>query len=79
MERRTQKSIYELLMADHYTTREVATLLDIGEHTLQSAVFEGELPAQIVGHDIVSIRRDDVITWFNERYGTEFGVKSTIS
>jgi helix-turn-helix protein len=70
MENRTRKSIYELLQADHYTPREVAELLEIGEHTVQNAVFEGELPAQIVDHDIISIRRDDVVAWFHLRYGS---------
>jgi hypothetical protein len=68
MENPTRKSIYELLQADHYTPREVAELLEIGEHTVQNAVFEGELPAQIVDHDIISIRRVDVVAWFNLRY-----------
>ena len=50
-----------------FTTPE---LLEIGEHTVQNAVFEGELPAQIVDHDIISIRRDDVVAWFHLRYGS---------
>ncbi len=70
MEQRTQKSVYEMLLADHYTPREVAELLEIGEHIVQNAVFEGELPAQVVEHDIISIRRDDVVVWFNQRYGS---------
>lgn len=73
MQERTRMSIYELLLADHYTPHEVAALLEIGEHTVQNAVFEGELPAQVVGHDIVSIRREDVIAWFNQRYGNQHG------
>jgi hypothetical protein len=70
MEWRTQKSIYELLQADHYTAHELATLLGIGEHIVQNAAFEGELPAKIIGHHIISIRREDVTVWFDVRYGS---------
>jgi nucleotide-binding universal stress UspA family protein len=70
MKERSRKPVYELLQADHYTPRELAELLEIGEHTVQNAVFEGELPALVVDHDIISIRRDDVVVWFNQRYGS---------
>jgi hypothetical protein len=71
MEARPAKSIFKLLRAEEYTPQEVAELLEIGEHIVQNAVFEGDLPAQVVGHDIISIRQQDVIAWFNARYGTD--------
>jgi hypothetical protein len=70
MEWRTQKTIYELLQADCYTAHELATLLGIGEHIVQCAAFEGELPAKIIGHHIISIRREDVEVWYDARYGS---------
>jgi hypothetical protein len=69
METRPRMSIYELLQQDRYTPEEVSALLGIGVHVVQNAAFDGELPAQIVGHDIISIRRGDIVAWFNERYG----------
>lgn len=69
-ERRRDESIYELLQHDHYTPQELALLLGIGLHIIQHAAFAGELRAQIVGHHILAIRREDVIAWFVEDYGT---------
>jgi excisionase family DNA binding protein len=63
MERRTHHTVYELLQQERYTPEEVAELLGIGVHIIQHAAFSGELRAQIVGHDIISIRRDDVLAW----------------
>ena len=51
----------ELLQQERYTPDELAQLLGIGVHIIQHAAFSGELRAQIVGHDIISIRRDDVL------------------
>jgi excisionase family DNA binding protein len=63
MERRTHHSAYELLQQERFTPEEVADLLGIGVHIVQHAAFSGELRAQIVGHDIISLRRDDVLAW----------------
>ena len=56
MERRTHHSVYELLQQERYTPDEVAELLGIGVHIIQHAAFSGELRAQIVGHDIISLQ-----------------------
>ena len=69
MERRTHHSVYELLQHERYTPEEVAELLGIGVHIIQHAAFSGELRAQIVGHDIIGIRRDDVVAWLKARDG----------
>ena len=69
MERRTHHSAYELLQQERYTPEEVAELLGIGVHIIQHAAFSGELRAQIVGHDIISIRRDDVLAWLKAHDG----------
>jgi excisionase family DNA binding protein len=63
MERRTHHSVYELLQLERFTPDEVAELLGIGVHIIQHAAFSGELRAQIVGHDIISLQRDDVLAW----------------
>ena len=63
MERRPHHSLQELLLQDQYTPEEVADLLEIGLDVVRHAAFSGELRAQIAEHDIISIRRDDVIAW----------------
>ena len=63
MERRTHHTAYELLQQERYTPDEVAQLLGIGVHIIQHAAFSGGPRAQIVGHDIISLQRDDVLIW----------------
>jgi excisionase family DNA binding protein len=64
MERHTQESIYELLQHDEYTPEEVARLLGVGVDQVRHAVYTNRLPALVVGEDIVSIRREDVVAWY---------------
>jgi excisionase family DNA binding protein len=71
MERRPHHSPHELLLQDRYTPEEVAELLEISLDVVRHAAFTGELPAQIEGHDIISIRRDDVLTWLRAQDGPE--------
>lgn len=63
-ERRLHQSPYELLQHEHYTAEEAAEALLIGVERVRHAVFTGELPAQVIGHDIVSINREDIVAWF---------------
>ena len=76
LERPTHRSLYELLREDRYTPEVVAELLwpEGAEELLRSgldvvrhAAFAGELRARIVGHDIVSIRQDDLLAWLEAR------------
>ena len=69
MERRLQHSLYELLQQDQYTAEEVAEVLWTGVDVVRHAAFTGELRAQIIEHDIISIRRDDVLAWFEATDG----------
>ena len=69
MERRLHQSAYELLQQDHYTPEEVAEVLGIGLDVVRHAVFSGELPAQVIAHDIISLQRHDVLTWFGASDG----------
>ena len=71
MDRPTHESVYELLQQERYTAEEVAELLGIGLNVVRHATFTGELRAQIVGHDIISLCRDDVLAWLDERDGTD--------
>lgn len=67
MERRTHHTAYELLQQDHYTPEEVVELLGIGLDVVRHAAFTGELRAQILEHDIITIRRDDLLVWLEAR------------
>ena len=73
MERRTHHSIYELLQQDRYTPEEVAELLGIGLDVIRHAAFAGTLRAEIEGHDIISLQRDDVLAWLRTRDGSDWG------
>lgn len=63
-ERRLHESPYELLQHDHYRAEEAAEALLIRVEIIRHAVFSGELPAKVVNHEIVSIDRHDLVTWF---------------
>ncbi len=71
MERRPRHSLHELLQQDRYTPEEVAELLEICLDVVRHAAFSGELRAHIAGHDIVSIRRDDVLAWVGASGGPD--------
>jgi excisionase family DNA binding protein len=62
-ERRLHEAPYELLQHDHYTAEEAAEALLIGVERVRHAVFTGELPAHVVGHEIISINREDIVAW----------------
>ena len=61
--RQLNESVYGLLQHDHYTPKELARLVGIEEKLVCEAAFHGELRAQVLGHHVVSIRREVAITW----------------
>ena len=71
MEQRPHHSLHELLYQDQYTPEEVAGLLEIGLETVRHAAFTGALRAQIIEHDIISIRREDVLAWLRAQAGPD--------
>ena len=72
MERRTHHSIQELLQQDRYTPEEVSELLGIGLDVIRHAAFAWTLRANIEGHDIISLQRDDVLAWLQMRDGSDW-------
>jgi hypothetical protein len=66
IEVRRPESLFDLLHHEHYTADEVSRLLGISVHIIQHAAFSGELRAQILGHHILSVQREDVVAWFTE-------------
>lgn len=77
MERRTDAPIEELLRHDAYTPEELSRLLGIGLAVIRHAAFTGELPAQMAGHDIVTLRRRDVLAWLAARGDPASGEPTT--
>jgi hypothetical protein len=52
-----------LLEKEHYRTDDLADLLEVNVNLIRQAVFLGELPALVLDHHIVDIRKDDVVHW----------------
>lgn len=59
--------IEELLRHEEYTPEEAAEVLNLRQRTIFSAVYGGELKAKMVGNDIVSISRSDLVAWLRRR------------
>jgi hypothetical protein len=61
------ESVEDLLHRSVYSPEEAATLLDMDVRQIHAAAYRGELKAHIVGKDIVSINRAELIRWLRER------------
>jgi hypothetical protein len=59
----SMESIEDLLKHDHYTVPEAAYLLDMSPDILRRAILARDLPAFIVNHDIISLKRHDLLEW----------------
>ena len=59
--------IEALLHQDTYTPEEAAEVAGIPLRTVRAAAFRGDLKARIVGHDIISIERGDLLAWLQDR------------
>jgi hypothetical protein len=55
-----------LFHKEKYTVEEVAYLLDRTPAFVASAVWNHLLPASIAGHEIILIRRHDLLEWLSE-------------
>ena len=69
-----RESIDELLRHDHYTPEELAELLGMDVWNVRRAARSGELPAFIVDHHVLCIRREDAIRWLADRPGNQQGI-----
>lgn len=52
-----------LLDKDWCSPEEAAYLLGVGSAAICQAAFGKHLTAEIVGHDVVRVRRDDLLRW----------------
>lgn len=57
----------QLLHAEVYTEEELSRLVGIGVDVIRRAAREGRLPARIINHEVISIRRDDALEWIRNR------------
>ena len=65
----SHESVDELLRQDHYTPEDLAELLGMDVWSIRRAARTGELPAFIVDHHVLCIRREDAIRWLADRLG----------
>jgi hypothetical protein len=56
-----------LLRRDHYTPEEIANLLGMSVDYVRHAATCGDLHAFLIDHHVISIRREDVLTWLDDR------------
>ena len=59
----TGNKAFRLLHQDRYAPDEAAYLLGIPVEAIFQAAFAKQLKAEIVGHDVVSVSRDALLTW----------------
>ena len=54
---------FRLLHKERFHPEEAAYLLGVAVETIYQAAFTKQLKAEIVGHDVVSVSRDALLTW----------------
>jgi hypothetical protein len=67
VEQNQDTSSYELMHKEYLTPEETSELFQIGLDVVRQAAFRGDLAAEIVNHDIVRMRRRDVLAWLEAR------------
>lgn len=64
---KTSTDFSELLLKDQYTPDEAAYLLGMDNDVIHQAAHRGRLKARMIGEDIVSIDRGDLVAWLETR------------
>ena len=62
-----RNSLLELLHYNHYSPQELARVLGMDIHLILHDAQSGQLKAYIVDHQVVDIRREDVLDWLRRR------------
>ncbi len=65
----TEETSAELMTKPVLTVEEVSQLFGLSPYLIRYAVREGELPADVQGHDICGIKRQDLLAWLERRGG----------
>jgi nucleotide-binding universal stress UspA family protein len=61
------EAIARLLQQDHYRPDDLARLLNMDVTQVRQAALAGQLPAQILDHHVISIAREDALSWLDKR------------
>lgn len=64
---RLDRDLLELLHHDQYTPEDAAYLLGMDPDVIHQAAHRHELPAIFAGHDVLYIRRADLVHWLETR------------
>lgn len=64
---RPDRSPAEIIMQDHFTPEELATVLEMDVNLIREAVYMRQLHAVIVDHHIICITRVDALAWLDAR------------
>lgn len=59
--------LLELLHHNHYSPKELASVLGMDVHLILHDAQSGQLKAYIVDHQVIDICREDVIDWLRQR------------
>ncbi len=59
----------ELMTKPVLSVEEVAQLFGLSPYVIRRAVYEHELPADVCGHDILGIKRANLLVWLVRRRG----------
>ena len=62
-----EESWETLIHQQELTVEEVAELFRFSPDLVRHAVWNGELPARMLGHEICGIARADLIAWLKSR------------
>jgi len=66
-ERDTDKTIDQLMHQDVYRPSELAELIGIPLSEVEHEAHVGRLKAYIVNHHVISIKREDALSWLADR------------
>lgn len=62
-----RRPLDDLLHDNHYSAEELADLLEVSVDYIRHEVRRGQLKGYVVDHQVLDIRREDVIDWFHTR------------
>ncbi len=62
-----REALFELLHHDHYSPDELARVLGMDVKVILHDALRRELKSYIVNHQVLDIRREDVLEWLQTR------------
>ncbi|HEX5505862.1 MAG TPA: helix-turn-helix domain-containing protein [Thermomicrobiales bacterium] len=65
--RAREETSAELMHKPELTVAEVAELFGMSSYVIHAAIYHHELPATLLGHDVICIKRADLLAWLERR------------